>query len=84
MKKRLILSFLTLLTPFILLAQEAEKGLDERINEAVEPIAAAIAKVVFFAIPLATLVHAVSKTWFTKKVSLKRQNSLHHEQKETT
>lgn len=36
----------------------------------------------FFAIPLATLVHAVSKTWFTKKHSFKKQDVSTSEQEE--
>ena len=50
MKKFTVL-FFTLLTPFLLFAQEG-KGLDERINEKLEPIAKAIAEVVFWAIPV--------------------------------
>ncbi|MFK7946799.1 MAG: alanine/glycine:cation symporter family protein [Saprospiraceae bacterium] len=53
MKKRLTLLLATILTPFLLLAQDpAAKGLDERINDAVKPVSDAIAGFVFYGIPL--------------------------------
>ncbi len=48
--KRLTLFILTLLSPLILLAQEAEQSLDEKINEWMEPATAAISSVVFYTI----------------------------------
>jgi len=47
--KRFLALFLTaLLTPFLALAQEAQKGLDERINEKFQPITDAVSNVVFY------------------------------------
>jgi AGCS family alanine or glycine:cation symporter len=53
-RNRLLLFFISILSPFFSFAQEAtEQGLDERINEAVEPIARAVAGIVFYPIPIA-------------------------------
>ena len=47
--KKFLLSILTFIIPFITFAQEAaEKGVDQRIDEAFKPISDAISKVVFF------------------------------------
>jgi AGCS family alanine or glycine:cation symporter len=52
MKKLLTLLLATFLTPLLLLAQEPEKGLDARINDAVKPISEAIAGFVFYGFDL--------------------------------
>ncbi len=52
MKRSLLLFLTTLLTPLIAFAQEAQKGLDERINDAFQPITAAVESIVFYSIPL--------------------------------
>ncbi|PCH95320.1 MAG: alanine glycine permease, partial [Bacteroidetes bacterium] len=48
--KRFTLFMFSLLTPLLLLAQEAEKSLDEKINEWMEPATAAISSVIFYTI----------------------------------
>jgi len=53
MKRSLFIFFSALLAPVMALAQEGQRGLDERINDAFQPITAAVESVVFFAIPLA-------------------------------
>ena len=54
MKRNRLLLFLTsLLSPLFSIAQDtAETGLDDRINAAVEPLARAVAQVVFYPIPI--------------------------------
>lgn len=53
MKRRFLLLLASVLSPLLGFAQEAvEKGLDERINEAVEPIAKGVADIVFYSIPI--------------------------------
>ncbi|HHZ65030.1 MAG TPA: alanine:cation symporter family protein [Flavobacteriales bacterium] len=48
--KKPILFILTLLSPLMLLAQETEQSLDEKINEWMEPATAAISSVIFYTI----------------------------------
>jgi len=52
MKRSLLLIVTAFLTPLIAFAQEAHKGLDERINDAFQPITKAVESIVFYAIPL--------------------------------
>lgn len=74
MKMKKLLAFLTtFLLPLAIFAQEtAEKGLDERINDAVAPIAAAVASVVFYpiaiggmSVPIVLIVLVGAATYFT-------------------
>ncbi len=57
MKQRLTLLLFTLLSPIIAFCQDpdstASKGIDERINEAFEPISQAVGGVVFYSISIA-------------------------------
>ena len=51
-KKSFSLLLLALISPIALLAQEVEKGFDEIINEAVQPITDVVAGIVFYSIQL--------------------------------
>ena len=70
---RLLLFLISFISPFISFAQEAtEKGLDERINDAVSPVAGAVANIVFYPItlggvniPIVLIVLIGAATYFT-------------------
>jgi AGCS family alanine or glycine:cation symporter len=51
--KKYLLSMLTLILPLATFAQEAEKGLDEKINDWFMPIADAWEGLVLFTVPIA-------------------------------
>jgi AGCS family alanine or glycine:cation symporter len=50
--KKYLLSILTLILPLATFAQEAEKGLDEKINDAFMPVASAWEGLVLFTVPI--------------------------------
>ncbi len=53
MNRRFLILLLTLLCPFLALAQEAEaKGWDERINESFQPVTDLVAGIVFYSVQL--------------------------------
>ncbi|MCB0556194.1 MAG: sodium:alanine symporter family protein, partial [Phaeodactylibacter sp.] len=52
MRRSLLLLFASLLTPLALLAQEAEKGWDQLINEKFQPFTDAVAGIVFYSVQL--------------------------------
>ncbi|MCB0523391.1 MAG: alanine/glycine:cation symporter family protein [Saprospiraceae bacterium] len=72
---RLLLSFASALLPILAFAQDVqpvEKGLDDRINDAVAPITAAVANVVFYPvtigginIPIVLIILIGAATYFT-------------------
>ena len=72
-RNRLLLFFISLLSPLITFAQEtAEQGLDDKINELVSPAAGAVARVVFYGItvtgmeiPIVLIVLISAATYFT-------------------
>ena len=66
--KKYLLSIFTLIVPFITFAQEAEKGLDQRIDEGFKPISDAISNVIFFEIlgtPFVLILLVGSALFFT-------------------
>ena len=70
--KKYLLSIFTLIIPFLTFAQEAEKGLDERVNDAFMPIATGWEKIVLYpitigsyAIPIVVILLVVGATFFT-------------------
>lgn len=67
--KKYFLSLLTLILPFISIAQEvAEKGLDQRIDEAFKPFSDAISKIIFFEVagaPFVLILLVSSALFFT-------------------
>ncbi|NNK72984.1 MAG: hypothetical protein HKO94_07310 [Flavobacteriaceae bacterium] len=50
--RNLLLLFFALISPLISIAQEAEKGLDERVNDAFMPIAEAWEGLVLYPVPI--------------------------------
>jgi len=48
--KKIILALITILSPLILLAQDAKKSLDDKINEMIAPATEAVSNVVFYTI----------------------------------
>jgi len=66
--KKYLLSFFTLILPLLAFAQEAEKGLDQRIDEGFKPISDAISSVIFFEIlgtPFVLILLVGSALFFT-------------------
>ena len=68
MKKRIILLFLSILVPLLSFAQEAEMGIDERIDAAFAPISDFFSNVIFFTIggvPFVLMLLVFSALFFT-------------------
>ncbi|WP_108867026.1 alanine/glycine:cation symporter family protein [Aquimarina aquimarini] len=68
--KRILLSFLALITPLLTFAQEAtEKGLDQKIDEAFKPISDFFSSVIFFEVfkgaPFVIILLVLSALFFT-------------------
>ena len=69
MKKKILLSIFTMLSPILLLAQEAEIGIDEKINRAFQPISDFFFNLIFFQIangvPFVLVLLVASAAFFT-------------------
>ena len=69
MKKKIVLFIVTILTPFLLLAQEAEIGIDEKIDQAFQPISDFFFNLIFFQIangvPFVLVLLVASALFFT-------------------
>ncbi len=70
MKNKITFLLLALCSPFLLLAQEVERGLDERIDEAFAPIADTWEYLVFYpfpgtSIPVVVILLVLGALWFT-------------------
>ncbi len=66
--KKYLLSLFTLILPLLTYAQEAEKGLDQRIDEAFQPVSDFFSKVIFFEImgtPFVLILLVGSAAFFT-------------------
>jgi len=67
--KKYLLSLFALLTPFLIVAQETQEvGIDEKINQAFEPVANFFSAVIFFeifGIPFVLILLVVSALFFT-------------------
>ncbi|MEZ4981820.1 MAG: alanine glycine permease, partial [Saprospiraceae bacterium] len=72
-KNYLLLILSMILSPFLAMAQEAPAGLDQRINDAVQPITDAVSSVVFYSIsvgnglsvPIVLIILIAAATYFT-------------------